>query len=1177
MKILKDTKTALLLKSFLFENEDRLAISILYYFDFNNPYAPLEEQAMYRETKELLGKTLLDYAMPKLKAEVLLCGSCYNYETQQGASHVKLKVGGDIEKELYVFGERRWRNGIITDPLPFKTMPIDYAHAVKNGDLLPNVEDPKYLITSKDEKVYPASFMPIDMLSQENMKKLGTFDDSYKRELWPGFAADMDYSFFNVAPQGQIQDAFFEGGEKIELLNMHPQKQRLSSHIPQIFFRCFATKTYPDREDEFIEVKLQRDTLWLFPEIEKGIVIFRGTLKTADEIYSDIKYLNIKPVFEDDTPKTPEEYYALQKKELNKSVEFDKTPFLEMDKKIAEAQKEVFNIPRYIKEGLQKAKGKRPTLKTMPMEKAIQGSKQIDDAIDRIDNAKIKFLEMKEKFGHIMKIDTAFLDNTREKLLKTKIELSNSLKKLEESSIDVESIKADALKKIDKIKSNPKLSDEAREKINTEFYKPKEKTWSDYAFEFLSGCVKTMGKDPQELHKLRHLGLTRKTISRAWIGVNTEAQILKADEWKVDSKEDITLPKGLVTARFEEANLKALRIDGKPVLGSDEAYELFLSEGNYNFPLFYFEDELQAHLCDQEAFDICNTLVCNDISSVGKITKEALQKASVIFYLQENGTIEILPKAKKFDCGEYGNLFELHQNGMEIRDQIVKNLPQDIKDELQIKRDISTKSILEKSKEISNTIEDELKTKAKAARDRIEKKRDEMLSKINSTLKSKGLDPIETKPHIPSNGFIKSSEVAKHFDKIIEKLKSKDGQKGIDLKESIAKLELDKEKMVAMTKRGEKRYESGMKKIAEVKERAKDPIPKWAKEMMLKAGLDPENPHTTALTREKVIELHKEGKSFKSKNISGLDLSDLDLSGIDLTQANCNETDFTNTNLSGANLKQTNCTKANFTKTDLGSAKANMTIFKKAKFEKTVFNNIEINNALFDSTAIKDSLFDRAILNGAVFKEMVIDNTVFKYCDFIQAAFLKSTLQKSNFSDSTFKKSIFSESDIHNCAFLNIDADAMLFNKTKVIQCDFLRAKLNNLRLLKQSTLQQCNLSYAIMQKSSIFEAFMDDCQLQKADLSKSMIRQSQINGCNFNGVIAKGSRFEYAMAKNCSFIGINLLRGSLRRMDLKFCDFSNSNLYGVEFYKTKFYEVKLDGANLKRSSLEHRTEFIYD
>jgi uncharacterized protein YjbI with pentapeptide repeats len=47
--------------------------------------------------------------------------------------------------------------------------------------------------------------------------------------------------------------------------------------------------------------------------------------------------------------------------------------------------------------------------------------------------------------------------------------------------------------------------------------------------------------------------------------------------------------------------------------------------------------------------------------------------------------------------------------------------------------------------------------------------------------------------------------------------------------------------------------------------------------------------------------------------------------------------------------------------------------------------------------------------------------------------------------------------------------------------------------------------------------------------------------------------------------------------MDLKICDFSDSNLYGVEFYKTKFYEVKLDGANLKRSSLENRVEMIYD
>ena len=108
MKIIKDTQTSLLLKSFLLDNQDYLSISVLCYFDLDNPELFLEEQAMYKESAVQLGKTLLDSAMPKPKAEVLLSGSCHNPLRDEGASHVRLSVGA-IDKELYVFGERKWQ------------------------------------------------------------------------------------------------------------------------------------------------------------------------------------------------------------------------------------------------------------------------------------------------------------------------------------------------------------------------------------------------------------------------------------------------------------------------------------------------------------------------------------------------------------------------------------------------------------------------------------------------------------------------------------------------------------------------------------------------------------------------------------------------------------------------------------------------------------------------------------------------------------------------------------------------------------------------------------------------------------------------------------------------------------------------------------------------------------
>ena len=1176
MQTIKDTKTSLLLKSFLLNNQDYLSISILYYFDFNNPDIPLEEQAMYREIKEQLGKTILDFAMPKPKAEVLVCGSCYNNIPENGASHVKLEVG-NINKELYVFGERRWSGGSITKPLPFKSMPIDFSHATGDGDLLPNIEEPKSLVTSKNTKKIPASFMPIDITSMDNMKKLGTFDEGYRQTLWPGFASDMDYSFFNVAPYNQQQDGFFEGGEGIKILNMHPQKQLLSSSVPQTSFRCFATIEQKNKDDEFKEIKLQRDTLWLFPDLQRGIVIFRGTLKIADEIYSDIKYLNIKPVFEDEKLKTLDEYYELQKKELDRSVEIDEAPLVGLDAKITEMKKEVFDIPREIKNTVLQTQQKRPSLKRTTAQRLELSNANLDEALGRVDSAKIKIQELKDEFGHITKIDTSTLEDVKADLLESKQKISNALKIADEALKKSKDMKLDSLNNIKSIKENLKVSDEIKARIKFDFLEEKEKKWDDYAFDFVCDCVKNLEKSPEELHKLRHLGFAKRGISRAWFGINTKSKTLKADEWKLDLDDDIELPKGFVTARFEEVTLKALRIDSKLVLGSDEDYELFLSEESCSFPLFYFKnDDIQAHLCDQEAFDICNVLSCGDISKVGDDAKDAIEKACVVFYLQEDGVIDRLAHAKKFDCGEYENLFELHKNSVDIREQIIQNIPKDMLDKLPIERDFSAKGIREKTLKITDKVKSDLEEKAAKLTKELEGERDKVLSNANEILLKKGLDPITPKQPSSTNGLIVPSDVEKSFDKAIAVLQKQKILSGTQTDGKILELQKAKERLMALAVKGEAMHKEGMKKIAQAKQTAKDPIPQWAKDMMKKAGIDPDDDEEL-LSREDVIKLYEDGKSFKSKNLSNLDLSNLNLSGIDLSASNCTQTNFKNTDLSKAKFAQTNFTKADFTHAKLSGVVADMSNFKESVFDETVLENIKGDMLIFTKAVLKNIKLKNTSLEGYVFKQCNITDSTFESCSFDNTVFLSCHVKNSSFNLSKLNKLLFSESTINECQFVGVDAKGILFNKTKVTGCDFSQSRLFNTRMLKNSIFEKNDFSSSDMAKTTMLEIVLEDCNLKRVKLDKSLIKKSQIQGCDFEGAIAKGARFEYALAKECCFVGVNLFRGSLRQMDLKICDFSNANLYGVEFYKAKFYEVKLDGANLKRSSLEGREDMIYD
>ena len=1209
MKIIKDSKTALLIKSFLLDNKDHLSVTAMHYFDLARCDEPLEEQAMWKETMAELGDVVLDMGMPKPNAEVLLSGCCHNLLVGESSSHVGVKVGS-IEKELYVFGERRWEMGLISAPLPFKKIPLTYDNAfggvsfAKNpvgkgyGErgFLPNIEDPKHLIASQNDTTDPAGFMPYDVSWPQCSEKLGTYDEKWKRELWPGFAADMDYTYFNLAPDDQQQKHYFEGGESIELTNMHPKHHFIRSTIPQTTIRCFATSIEDDEVEKFQEIVMQRDTLWLFPELQRGILVFRGTIEVSDEEYSNLKYLNLKSLQSDETPKSLDAQYALQKKELDKSTEIDSAPLQEAKGKILEAKKKIFDIPREVKEADLRASGKRPTLERTSAEKVARSHSQIDASLKRITASEEKLITLKEKFSHYAKIDTQAFASAKAKLLATKDTVTTMMANVEKTLAEADAMKLEALEKVEAVKRNPKLPDEAKDfKFDKSFLEPKVKTWSDWAFEFLSEGVKQLEKEPELLHKLRHLGLSKRTVKRSWVGFNAVATSVKASDWMLEDEVEIVLPRGLLVPRFEEAKLISLRVididklvdpDVRVIHGSDEDFEQLLCYEDEGLPLFYLTDDLQGWLCDQECYDICNTLVCDDLSTVGDRATELLEKAPVVFYLQEDGVVEKLPHAMKFDTKEYKNLFELHQNGIELREQMLENLPDSVSELFEKERDVSTKAITKKTKKIAEGIKEKLtaegeaiKSELLADKEKAMAQAEKSIEKVNVKLKAQGLDPISLPKETPltdSKEFMSESEVSKGFDDAIAKLKSQKIAEHHNMDDTILKLQQQKAETVARVKKANVQYEEAEVKFTDAKVKLADPIPQWAKNMMLKAGIDPSDPHKQ-YTRELVIADYAEAKSFAGKNLSQLDLSNLDLKGIDLKGANLQESDFSHTNLSGANLEKSIASKANFTSAILDEANISDAVFKKSVVKNVSAKQIKAVRTLFDKVDIRSSQFLNAMLSSAIFKESKINASDFSGSDFKNAPFIKSELSNSVFDDAKMHQVTFIESRVEGCQFVHLDSEKMLFNKSKVYNSNFSHSKLYNMRILKESLFDSCDLSDSNMDRSTIVEASLSKCNLQKSHANKMLIKTSKIEKCDFRAVQAKNSRFEFSQFLYCNLAGINLMNGSLRRAFLQNCDFSYANLYSVEFFKIKYHESDFSQANLKKSGLENRMEFIDD
>jgi len=320
----------------------------------------LEESQLWDcVNSNLAQEDILDPCMPKPKGEVLIKGKCFTPNAKPlPACKVRIKIG-NINKELFVFGNRYWikKAGIIpiiSEPEPFTEMDISWENAfgglgyeknpigkgyspikTKSGKEihpLPNIEDPNNLITSPSDHPEPASFGPLELTWPQRARKLGTYDEKWLKERWPWFPNDFDWSYFNAAPLDQQIDNFFKGDEEIYIENMHPEKPQIRAKLPGIRTRCFITQEIKGKKI-FKEIKLNLDTIWLFPNEEKGILIWHGVTPIASEEADDIEHILIVSEKLEEEPKSLEYYQGILFEEIKKE---------EMEEVEEEVEEEIF-------------------------------------------------------------------------------------------------------------------------------------------------------------------------------------------------------------------------------------------------------------------------------------------------------------------------------------------------------------------------------------------------------------------------------------------------------------------------------------------------------------------------------------------------------------------------------------------------------------------------------------------------------------------------------------------------------------------------------------------------------------------------------------------------------------------------------------------------------------------
>lgn len=309
MKTIKPLRVGVMTGVFEARREQHFVVSVLAGFTLTEEPSLVPEAALWLSiTKELGANVPLDVCRPKTNGEVLLSGKAYPSGGSGTVCPVRFKLG-KIDKRLAVFGDRQWKFGVPTAPAPFTEMPITWSRAfggkgfakntvgrgfapekTEDGSeihYLPNVENPARLIKAPGDKPEPATFGPADLTQPERWANSGTYDKKWMDTEAPGFPSDFDWNFFNVAPPDQRIEGFFSGGEAIEIENMHPERSRIVSRVPEIVGRAFINRKV-NQGEEWAEVPLRMETVHLLPGAGLGILIFRGVVKITEDDAKDV-------------------------------------------------------------------------------------------------------------------------------------------------------------------------------------------------------------------------------------------------------------------------------------------------------------------------------------------------------------------------------------------------------------------------------------------------------------------------------------------------------------------------------------------------------------------------------------------------------------------------------------------------------------------------------------------------------------------------------------------------------------------------------------------------------------------------------------------------------------------------------------------------------------------------
>lgn len=1253
MKIFKDKTHSLLPRPVMIQGRQNLALGVMLFFDLTSPDALLDEQELWKTVPQVLGPNpILDQGMPKLNGEYLVVGECCAPRNTRTRSSEVMVTVGNRSKRLYVFGERKWSlSGGISEPQEFERMPVSWENAYGGPGFernpsgkgtyselieglphahLPNVEDPQHIIGLPSDQPEPVSFAPWDMTWPQRSKNTGTYDKRWKTERWPGLPEDFDYSFFNAAPLDQRLNGFFKGNELIEIKNMHPDYQHLASSLPGLRMRCFVTllqgySRFIDKKtckEVFQEVALHPETLWLFPSILRGVLIYRGAVPVADEDYGDVLRIFLAHESLTKPPESLEHYLEAQKKALDRSVPVDMAPFDAARAKASEAVLRMKNIRKDMERIKNSALGKSPVMPRSAAERGAIFKQDIAARLQTLDRLEAIAGGMKQRFGHLASIDMKPFAALRAKVQGLGGKVDAAVGKLEALH------EKGAAKKAQLLENNKNFLREqltpeqlAKTGLDPDKLLPDRATppWHNMGFPFVVNCRRTLEQHAGISDTLHRMGLNRRTVRTHWLGFNPEARSDAPHSWGLNKEPAdamVHLPAGLVMPRFHDAILSRITIrppmenndytqgDADSVVSGSDATPLFLRAAEQEGPVLVTTDELQALLLEQEIGDACHVLVlASPDASPSPDAALALQHAPRVLVIRPQGTTDqdaawkpwatSLKKAHPLALPKGQTVFDSRAAGTDIRQWIMDALPRDFAQTHALFPDLPEDGSSGGSMNLrlpfpaldiggfATGLMQEIRGAHQPAIDAARANKGRMIESLRTQFAGQGLDPERSLADAAKQPRTSYTQMG---DEMAQQMLGKRDEynaagyltadQSQKITEQAAKIRHISEISQSRKERQTARFAALSQKAQSLKAQALSrKLPGPAGVSMEKAGLSPDA--MAPLTREQVISRYKAGLDFKHKNLSGVDISGLDLTGIDLRQAimnkaKCRETNFTQARMQGVVSSDADFGKADFARAHLEGCmlrKANMAEanLAEANLKRSVIAESDLSKVNCGEAAMRMVQLNKCKLNQASFAHAKCSLSMITGCECLNASFANASLRKVVFRDCLLDQTSF--------AGATCDTTALQNSRGKNI--NFQGANMDRSRILSGSSFPGANLQNTTLRNACFREADLSDATFRHAVLDTAMLEGCILHRADFERISAKKARLTKCDMEYANLRAVNLAMGSLRMSRLVRADFTGANLFGVDFYKTTVGKTNFHLANMERTLLQDNMDLL--